>query len=108
LKAQNLNKYVVVSDEAKQAFVDVSSEVFVKLNEALDNMKEAGVVPSDSKEVFEYGLRVGQYMTLIEISTGLQLDAKEDGEGIVNKVPIEVVKEQVEQKFECPDSKSKE
>ena len=47
-------------------------------------------------------------MTLIEISTGLQLDAKEDGEGIVNKVPIEVVKEQVEQKFECPDSKSKE
>jgi hypothetical protein len=107
MKAQRLNKFVIISDEAKQAFVDVACEVFVKLNESMDEMKKAKVLPSDAKEIFEYGLRAGQYMTLIEISTGLQLDAKEDGEGIVNKAPIEVVKKQFEEKFVCPDSKSK-
>jgi hypothetical protein len=105
MKAQNLNKYVVISDEAKQAFTDVASDTFVKLIKSMDDMKDAKVLVSDAKEVFEYGLRAGQYMTLIEISTGMQLDAKEDGEGIINKAPIDVVKKKVEEKFQCPDKK---
>jgi hypothetical protein len=96
MKAQNLNMYVVNSQEAKQAFVDVQSDVYVKLMKAIDDMGKAGKLPRDAKEIFEYGLRVGQYMTLVEISTGLNLDKKEDEISVVIEVDgKELVKKEV-------------
>ena len=105
MKAQELFKYVQTDTVAKQAFVDVQGDVFLKLNKALDNMKAAKVLPGDAKEIFEYGLRAGQFMALTEVFTGFQLDAKEDGETIktVEKV-VEKVKTQTAE-FTCPNLK---
>lgn len=87
MRAQELHKHIAgaITDEVKQAFLDVQGEVFIKLNKAMDDMKTANVLPADAKEVFEYGLRAGQFMAITEIFTGFQLDAKEDGEVTIAK-----------------------
>lgn len=90
MKAQLLNKYVDTTDEARQAFLDVQSEVFVKLHQAIDGLAKSGLKVSDAQEIFEYGLRAGQFMTVTEIMSGLNTDAKEDGEvATVAQAPIQ-------------------
>lgn len=100
MKAQDLNKHLSnLTQEGRQDFVNVQGEVFVKLHKAIDDMKTAGVLPIDAKEIYEYGLRVGQFMTITEIFTGFNLDAKEDNpEEVILEAKDIVLKEVINNK----------